>query len=73
MKGDGDGDVIEAQAKMYCSDVYNMMQWLHLDIFNAVFRLARHMTAPWVAHVRALMMLIKCIVSTENRWLVLSP
>jgi len=49
-----------------------MMQWSHPDIFNAVCRLARHMTLPRKAHVRALMMCIKYIVSTENRGLLFS-
>ena len=72
MKGDGDGAVVESQAKMYhlatVTCMY-MMQWSRLDIFNAVHGLARHMTAPKEAHVRAL----KYVVSTENRGLVLSP
>ena len=49
-----------------------MMQWSRPDIFNAVCRLARHMTASREAHVRALMTLIRYITSTENRGLVLA-
>jgi hypothetical protein len=49
-----------------------MMQWLHLDIFNTMRRLARHMTVPREAQVHALMTLIRYVVSTENRELVLA-
>ena len=76
IKGDGDGAVTEAQAKMCQSAAATcmyMMQWSHPNIFNAVHGLARHMTAPREAHVRALMVLIKYIMSTKNRGLVLLP
>ena len=75
-KGDGDGAVAEAQAKMYHSATATcmyMMQWSCSDIFNAMHGLAGHITAPREAHVRALMTLIKYVVSTKNRALVLMP
>jgi hypothetical protein len=50
-----------------------MMQWSCPDIFNAVCRLAGHIAAPKAAHVQALMTVIKYVVSTEHRGLVLSP
>jgi len=49
-----------------------MMQWSCLDIFNTMHGLARHMTATREAHVQ-LMMLIKYVISMENRGLVLLP
>ncbi len=48
VKGDCDWVVQEADAKMYWSATGTcmyMMQWSHQNIFNAVHRLARHMTA----------------------------
>ncbi len=50
-----------------------MMQSSQPDIFNAVQGLARHMTVPREAHVRALMTLIKYMTHTKNRGLVLAP
>jgi hypothetical protein len=68
----GDGSVNAAQTKMYQSPTATatcmfMMQWSCLDIFNAVHGLARNITAPREAHVRALMMLIKYVISMEKR------
>ena len=50
-----------------------MMHWSCPDTFHAVRRLGRHMTAPREAHVRAHMTLIRYVISTENRGLVLTP
>ena len=50
-----------------------MMQWSYPDKFNAVHRLARHVMAPREAYVQALMSLIRYMLSTENRGLVLAP
>ena len=36
------------------------------DTLNAVCELARHMTMPREAHDRALMTLIRYVISTEN-------
>jgi hypothetical protein len=76
VKGSGNGAVHESKAKMYqaaTATCMYMMQSSHPDTFNAMHGLARHMTALREAHVRALITLIKSIVSTENRGLVLSP
>ncbi len=76
VKGDGDGTVQESMAKMYQSATATcmyMMQWSHPDMFNAVHRLARHMTAPREAHVRALTTLIRYLISMRNRGLILVP
>ena len=50
-----------------------MMQWSRPDMFNAVHGLARHMTAPREAHVWAFMTLIRYMISTRDRGLVLAP
>ena len=53
VKGNGDGAVQESIAKMYWSATATcmyMVQWSHPDTFNAVSRLAMHMTAPREAH-----------------------
>ena len=76
VKGDGNGAVQESMAKMYRSATATcmyMMQWSHPDTFNAVRGLARHMTVPREAHIRALMTLIRYMITTENRGLVLVP
>ena len=76
VRDDGDGAVVEAQAKLYWLTTVTcmcMMQWLYLYIFNAVRRLPMHMTAHRDSHVQALMTLIRYIVSNENRGLVLAP
>ena len=69
VKGDGDGTMSDEQARMYGSAVAMcmfMMQWSCPDIFNAVRGLARHMTAPREAHVRALMTLMKYVTHTKH-------
>ena len=76
VKGDGDGAVQESVAKMYRSATatcMHMMQWSCPDTFNSVHGLARPMTAPRGAHIRALMTLVRYVISTENRGLVLAP
>jgi hypothetical protein len=75
VKGDDDGTTTQ-DTTMYRSATATcmfMMQWSRPDIFNAVRGLARHMTAPREAHVRALKTLIKYVTHTENRGLVISP
>jgi len=67
VKGDGEGTV---QIKMYHSATATcmfIMQWSRPDIFNAVRRLARHMTAPREAHVYTLMTLLKYVTHTHKR------
>jgi hypothetical protein len=49
-----------------------MMQLSCPDIFKAVRGLARHITAPREAHVRALVTLVKYVTHTKNRVLVLA-
>jgi hypothetical protein len=76
MKGGGDGAVVGAQAKIYMLPIATcmyMMQWSCPDICNAVHRQTRHMTVSRETHVQNLMMLIRYVVSTENRGLVLLP
>ena len=76
VKGDGNGAVQESMAKMYwlaTATCMYIMQWYHPDTFNAVYRLARHMTVPREAYIQALMTLIRYMISTENRGLVLAP
>ena len=76
VKGDDDGTVSAETLKMYWSMTATcmfMMQWSRPDIFNAVRRLARHMTAPREAHVCALKTLIKYVMHTEHRGLKISP
>ncbi len=70
------GAVAPDIAKIYWSVTATcmfMMQWSCPDIFTAVSGLARHMTAPREAHVRALMTLIKYVTHTKDRGLVLAP
>ena len=76
VKGDGGGTVSNDQVKMYQSAVATcmfVMQWLLPDIFNAVQGLARHMTAPREAHVHALTTLLKYIIHTRHRGLLIAP
>ena len=76
MKGDGDGTVQESLAKMYQSATATcmcMMQWSWSDTFKAVRGLNRHMIVPREAHVQALMTLIRYMISTRDRGLVLAP
>ena len=48
------------------------MQWSHPDIYNATRDCAWHMFAPYPAHQKALDHLMKYIIGTKNRGLVLS-
>ena len=50
-----------------------MTQWLRPGIFNATRGCARQMSAPSEEHMKALLYLIKHIVRTRNRGLVLKP
>ena len=76
VKGDNDSTVSAETLKMYQSMTATcmfMMQWSRPDIFNAVHRLARHMTVPREAHVRALKTLIKYVMHTEHQGLKITP
>ena len=50
-----------------------IMQWSRPDIYNATRALSRHMSAPTTMHEDALRRLMKYVVATRNRGLVLSP
>ncbi len=50
-----------------------MTQWSRPGVFNATRGCARHMSAPRKPHMKALIHLIKHIVRTKNRGLVLKP
>ena len=76
VKGDGSGTVSDEAATVYRSGTATMMfmmQWSRPDIYNAVRGLARHMSAPREAHVKAMGTAMKYVVATRNRGLVLAP
>jgi hypothetical protein len=50
-----------------------IMQWSRPDINNATRALSRYMSAPTTVHEEALRRLMKYVVATRNRGLVLSP
>ena len=50
-----------------------MMQWSRAETYNCTRGLARHMSAPRLAHMEAMKYLMRYIVSTKNRGLVLAP
>ena len=75
VKGDGEGAVSHEQMKIYHSATatcMSIMQCSCLDIFNALQGLARNMTAPREAHVRAMMTLLKYVMHTKERGLVIA-
>ena len=62
VKGNGDGTVADAKAKLYWSTTATFMSWCSgraLTFFNSMHRLARHMSMLREAHVEAHMMLIR--------------
>jgi len=76
VKGDGSGTVSDEAATVYRSGTATMMfmmQWSRPDIYNAVRGLARHMSAPREAHVKAMGTAMKYVMATRNRGLVLAP
>ena len=76
VKGDGSGTLDEKGMTMYRSGTATcmfMMQWSRPDIQNATRGLARHMSAPRLAHEKALGHLMKYLVETPNRGLVIFP
>ena len=50
-----------------------MTQWSRPEIFNATRGCARQMSAPRSEHMKGLLHLIKYVVTTKNRGLVLKP
>ena len=76
IKGNGTGIVDGEHVKRYRSATATcmfIMQWSRPDIYNAVRSLSRYMNAPHEVHFQALMTLMKYMVSTRNRGLVLAP
>ena len=76
VKGDGSGTVGDHEATEYRSGTATcifVMQWLRPDIYNATRGLARQMSAPRLAHVKAMKTLMKYAMATMNRGLVLAP
>ena len=76
VRGDGSGTLVGAEATKYMSGSATMLfmvQWSRLEAFNAVRSLMRHMSAPRIAHEKAMLYCMKYMVSTPNRGLVLAP
>ena len=76
IKGDGSGTLGGQRATKYRSGTAVLMfmeQWSRPDIYNATRNCARHMSAPRLAHEKALQHLMRYVVSTPERGLVLTP
>ena len=76
VKGDGSNDLHGPAVKTYRSGTavcMFIMQWSRPDIYNGTRALSRHMSAPTTVHDAALKRLMKYVVATRNRGLVLSP
>jgi len=76
VRGDGSGVVDSLEATRYRSGVATLMymaQWSRPEIQNAVRSLARQMQEPRIAHVSALYRLMKYMLATPARGLVLNP
>jgi hypothetical protein len=76
VQGDGSGKVEGLEATRYRSGTalcMFMMQWSRPEIYNAARGLARQMASPRLAHVQALRHLMRYMVATRRRGLVLSP
>ncbi len=50
-----------------------MIQWLRPEIFNATRGCARQISAPRAENIKALLHLVKYVVTIKNRGLVLKP
>ena len=75
-QGDGSGAIVGRDVTKYRSATAMcmfMMQWSRPEIFNATRGLARQMSQPRLSHETALKGLIKYVINTENRGLVLAP
>ena len=76
VKGDGSGMIDDERHKVYRSATTTcmyIMQWSRADIYNATRGLARHMSAPRLAHEKAMFHLLRHILATPLRGLVLAP
>lgn len=76
IKSNGGNDLHGKQVTTYRSGTaicMFIMQWSRPDIYNATRALSRHMSAPTTVHEEALRRLMKYVVATRNRGLVLSP
>ena len=76
VKGDGSGGISEEKATKYRSATATLMyimQWSRPDIYNATRGQSRHMKEPREAHDKALQTLMKHVVATAERGLVLAP
>jgi hypothetical protein len=76
IKSNGGNDLHGKQVTTYRSGTaicMFIMQWSRPDIYNATRALSRHMSAPTTVHEEALRRLMKYVVATRNRGLILSP
>ena len=76
VKGDGSNALNLLDATQHCSGTalcMYKMQWSRPDIYNATQDCARHMSTPNESHLKALRYLIKYVVGTADRGLVLFP
>ena len=76
VKGDGSDTMEDSEDTVYRSVTARCMyiiQWSMTDIYNATSGQGRHMPAPREAHGKALQTLMRCVVVTKKRRLVLSP
>jgi hypothetical protein len=76
VKGDGSGTLDGLESTKYRSGTATcmfIMQWSRPEIYNATRGCARQMSAPRLAHKKALTHLMRYIVATKNRGLILSP
>ena len=77
VQGDGKGALLDVEAakefRSATALMLYMTQWSRPDMANAVRNLARQMSNPNEAHVKALYRAIRYIVSTPNRGLEITP
>ena len=76
MKGDGSGQLdgkIVTEYRSATATCMFIMQWSRPEIYNATRGQARHMSAPREPHKIALEKLMRYIVATKERGLVLKP
>ena len=76
VKEDGSAALNQQDATKYRSGTalcMYKMQWSRPDIYNATRDCARHMSAPNESHLKALRYLMKYVVGTADRGLVLFP